>query len=280
MVGQHPQLYGLPELKLFAYRTVGELDASLPVRMRERGYAHRSPGLVRAVAELDLGGQDELTLAAARAWLDERSGWAGEDVLDRLMEHISPRAAVEKSPEHLTEPDALRRLARAYPRARYIHLTRHPISTIRSLVLHLGERGRNDRRLGSLVRYCVASWLVVHERIVAFTGALPAERWLLVRAEDLLNEPRSPLHAVASWLGIRSDAEAIDAMLHPERSPFACFAPALSGVEGGGDPSFLADPLPRPVAVERTLTAPAEWAVSEALWGRVRRSAEDVGYTE
>jgi Sulfotransferase family len=278
MVGQHPQLFGLPELKLFAYRTVGELDASLPLRMRERGFAHRSPGLVRAVAEFELGGQDQPALAAARAWLDERSGWAGEYVFDRLMEHMSPRAAVEKSPEHLTDPDALQRLARAYPRARYIHLTRHPISTIRSLVVHLGAGGRDARDSGSLVRYCVTSWLVVHERIVAFTDRLPGEQWLLLRAEEILNEPLSPLRTLVSWLGIRSDAEAIEAMLHPERSPFSCFAPASSGVEGGGDPAFLADPLLRPVAVERSLMAPAEWTVNKALWERVRRGAEGVGY--
>src|SRR5277367_299883 len=43
MIGQHPELAGLPELKPFSYRTVGELEASLPSYWIERGFTHRSP---------------------------------------------------------------------------------------------------------------------------------------------------------------------------------------------------------------------------------------------
>ena len=46
MIGQHPELAGLPELKLFCYATLGELDASLPRYWVQRGIKHRSPGLV------------------------------------------------------------------------------------------------------------------------------------------------------------------------------------------------------------------------------------------
>ena len=55
MIGQHPALTGLPEL--FCYPTIGELEASLPSYWRERGVTHRSRGLVRAVAQLEYGGQ-------------------------------------------------------------------------------------------------------------------------------------------------------------------------------------------------------------------------------
>ena len=73
MVGQHPALFALPELKLFAYPTLGELAASLPEYWRRRGVAHRSPGLVRAVAELLCGGQDPVGIPAAQAWLAARA---------------------------------------------------------------------------------------------------------------------------------------------------------------------------------------------------------------
>ena len=69
MIGQHPQLAGLPELKLFAYRTIAELEASLPSYWIERGFTHRSPGLVRALAQIAFGGESAENLAAARAWL-------------------------------------------------------------------------------------------------------------------------------------------------------------------------------------------------------------------
>jgi len=126
MIGQHPDLAGLPELKLFCYRSIGELEASLPVYWSERGFTHRSPGLVRALAQYEFGGQTPKRLAAARNWLKERAEWSGADVLDVLLDRLSPRAAVEKSPETVNDQAALKRLAKAYPNARYLHLARHP----------------------------------------------------------------------------------------------------------------------------------------------------------
>src|ERR1700722_9441015 len=84
MIGQHPQLAGLPELKLFAYRTIAELEASLPSYWIERGFTDRSPGRVRALAQIAFGGESAENLAAARAWLLQRGHWSGEDVFDVL----------------------------------------------------------------------------------------------------------------------------------------------------------------------------------------------------
>ena len=277
MLGQHPHLFGFPELKLFAYPTVGELDASLPREARERGFSHRAPGLVRALAELEYGGQNEPALAAAGAWLTERSGWPGEQVLDLLMTRVSPRVAVEKSPEHVVAPHALCRLAEAYPRARYVHLTRHPVSTIRSMHEHLLRTlpGYRDR---DFTRYCITTWLRGHQRIAAFTRRLPPERRLRLRAEGVLNEPAPHLRAVAMWLGISAGEHALDAMRHPERSPFAGFAPAASGVSGGNDPAFLRDPQPHAVGLPRDLGPPEGWPSDPALWAKVRRAGRELGY--
>ena len=136
MVGQHPELTGLPELKLFCYETIGELDASLPSYWIERGIKHRSPGLVRAVAQFEFGSQTLDSIVRAQAWLQDRSHRPGAEVFDVLMERLSPRVAVEKSPENVASDTALDRLVSAYPRARYLHLTRHPVTTQRSVQEH------------------------------------------------------------------------------------------------------------------------------------------------
>jgi hypothetical protein len=277
MLGQHPQLYGLPELKLFAYPTLGELDASLPREARDRGLAHRSPGLVRAVAQLELGGQGEHELAAALAWLRERQGWSGKRALDHLAAHVAPRAIVEKSPEHVADDDALARLARAYPSAHFLHLLRHPVAAIRSLEEHLRRR-LPAYRPESHRTHLVEQWLDCQERILRLTASQPFERSLRVRAEDVLGDPPRALRAIAEWLGVRADAAAVDAMLHPERSPFARPAPAASGVSGGHDPGFLADPIPHPVELPARIEAPAEWRIDGVLWERVRRAALALGY--
>src|SRR6266850_6482926 len=84
MLGQHPDLMGFPELKLFSYPTIGDMEASLPRFWIERGVTHRSPGLIRALAEFMFGNQTLGSLALARVWLQERSSWSGADVLDSL----------------------------------------------------------------------------------------------------------------------------------------------------------------------------------------------------
>lgn len=278
MIGQHPDLYGFPELKLFAYPTIGELAASLPAEARRRGIAHRSPGLVRSVAELQFGGQSAQALAAAAAWLAERQHWTGPEVLDRLMEHVRPRHAVEKSPEHVAEAEPLRRLADAYPDARFIHLSRHPVATVNSMHTHLRKHlpGYDDNRL---VQDCISTWLETHTRIVEFARRLPGDRILRVKAEDLLNDPGPQLDRVARWLGIRTDETAIDAMRHPERSPYASFAPSSSGVIGGNDPNFLADPRPRNVEVGSITELPSWWPIASAQRKAVERAGEALGYT-
>jgi hypothetical protein len=277
MIGQHPELYGFPELKLFAYSTLGELAASLPDDARRAGFAHRSPGLVRAVAELVFGGQSLEALKAGGAWLAERPEWSGEAVFDLLTDKIHPRRAVEKSPEHVAEAEPLQRLAGAYVNARYLHLARHPVATVNSMHEHLRThlRGYNS---DELVQYCVSSWLETYARIVEFAKRIPDDRILQVRAEDLLNNSSLELARVASWLGVRTDENAIDSMMHPERSPYGAFAPAGSGVSGGSDPAFLADPRLHSVEVAEALDLPTWWPIGKADRDDVDQARAALGY--
>ena len=103
---------------------------------------------------------------------------------------------------------------------------------------------------------------------------LPPERGLRISAEDVLDCSTACLRSAAAWLGVRSDDAAVDAMRHPERSRFARFAPRSSGVSGGYDPKFLADPRPRPIDAPDTLDEPADWHADPSIWKRIRRAAE------
>ena len=277
MIGQHPGLAGLPELKLFSYRTIGEMEASLPFYWAERGFTHRSPGLVRALAQLEFGDQTTESLIAARAWLRDRGHWSGADVLDVLLARLAPRLAVEKSPENVTSDAALRRLAAAYPEARYLHLTRHPATTQASLAEHLVRTMPEHPRIGEPMAG-VAAWRNVHARILRFTSSLPDDRIMRVRAEDVLDDSRGRLRAIAAWLRLRVDDDAIEAMRHPEASPFARFGPPGSGVVGGHDHGFLRDPIPRRVAVPPTIERPPGWHGQTRLWRRVAELARQLGY--
>jgi sulfotransferase family protein len=275
MIGQHPDLFGLPELKLFCFPTLWELAASLPRSARERGIVHRSPGLVRAVAQLHFGDQSPRSLSAARQWLAERPHWPGEAVFDLLQAEVDPRRAVEKSPENVDSAGALARLATAYPRACYLHLTRHPATTQQSMYDHWC---RTMGPVPGLATACTELWLEVHERIVSFTRTIPPDRQLRMRAEDVLNDPLVHLMAIARWLGLAADEAAIEAMGHPERSPFAAFGPVGSGVTGGNDAAFLANPIPRSVELPPDVDPRPGWAGDLSHWPLVVARAAEFGY--
>lgn len=277
MIGQHPELAGLPELKLFCFRTIGELEASLPSYWRERGFTHRSPGLVRALAQYNFGGQTPKHIAAARAWLGERGKWSGGDVLDVLLERLSPRAAVEKSPETGNDPAALKRLARTYPNARYVHLIRHPVTTAASMAQHL-DTALPDCARGFDVTAAFTIWGDVHERILRFSASQATDRVMRLKAEETLNSPRESMRSVARWLNLRDDEKAIEAMLHPEASLFARFGPRGSGVIGGHDHSFLRDPILRRVEEPIAVETPRDWSGSASAWNRIAAIAEELGY--
>ena len=278
MIGQHPDLAGLPELKLFCCDTIRELEASLPRYWLSRGVTHRSPGLVRTVAELEFGGQTLESLSAARAWLRDRLDWPGANVLDVLLERLSPRSAVEKSPDNVQDA-GLRRMEAAYPRARYLHLTRHPLTTQRSIQDHRNRTVPLHPPDGEPMSG-IASWYEIHRRILHFAAGLPANRYLRVRAEDVLNDSQSQLCAIAAWLGVRTDEDAIEAMKHPEASPFARPGPAASGVAGGNDPAFLHDPIPHAVEVPHSLEPPQGWVADPCVWKMVADLATGLGYSD
>jgi hypothetical protein len=277
MIGQHPELAGLPELKLFCYGTLEELDASLPRYWIERGMKHRSPGLVRAVAQFELGAQTPESISSAQAWLKQRSHWTGAEVFDVLMERLSPRVAVEKSPENVESDSALERLTSAYPRARYLHLTRHPVTAQRSVQEHWKKTIPGHEMPGQPMSL-MCSWVEIQCRILRLAAMLPEDRYMRVRAEDILNDIRPGLRSIASWLGVRTDEDAIGAMTHPEASPFASFGIEGSGIISGHDPNFLRDPIPHPVEVLGTLEPPPGWVENSSLWEMTVEIAHRLGY--
>ncbi len=83
-------------------------------------------------------------------------------------------------------------------------------------------------------------WYDIHKRIVRFLDTLPSGQWMRIKGEDLLSEPEVYLPQIAGWMGLRTDAEAVDAMMHPENSPYAC--PGPWPARGGNDRKFTHSP--------------------------------------
>jgi hypothetical protein len=83
-------------------------------------------------------------------------------------------------------------------------------------------------------------WLQPHLDIVEFLEEIQPSRQMFVQGEIFMDDPKKSLVKICNWLGIDSGQEAIEAMHHPENSPFACTGPR--NAKFGNDPSYLENP--------------------------------------
>ena len=239
IIGEHPQLYGFPELHLFGAETVEEL-----IRKEQKGgNVAGPPGVLRTLAQEHDQVQTSATITKGIAWLHERKHWSTKKLLDYLFDLVNPKIAVEKSPGTASKTKHIERAYAMYPQAYYLHLTRHPLSARNSIHEFFTTKKRSREGVNSYLKSSVDSllvWFLVHTNIVNFTNSLPVGQTMRIKGEDLLSQPDIYLPQIAQWLGLRTDAEAIEAMKHPENSPYACIGPFPAC--GGNDPKFMRSP--------------------------------------
>jgi hypothetical protein len=294
MLGQHPEMYGLPELQLFGVETMSEwaaasLQASFPMRH----------GLLRSVAQLFFHEQTERTIPLAQGWIRRRSYMTTGMMFETIARKVFPRIPVEKSPAVAYRLEPMRRMLGMFPDARFLHLVRHPRGYCESVLKAIeacAQAGRVPEWLTYLASYPLNTadgqgegasipkgdpqpgWLALHRNICEFLKQVSHERQLRVRGEDLLNSPASNLRAIATWLGLRTDSEAIEQMLHPDHSSYACFGPP--GARNGNDLYFLQNPKVRPDrAMPQSLQGSLPWRQDgRGFLAEVTQLAEQFGY--
>lgn len=275
MLGQHPELYAFPELSLFRSDTVAGLLTN-PVGVKGPPINSRVAGLVRALAQVHEGEQTPDGVARASAWLEARRSWRTDEVFDHLLGAVHPRIGVEKSPENSGRRDFLARMTTSYPRARYLHIVRHPVSTALSMHRAWTPLGYWDVSPALFGQFCLGVWYSHHQRLLRISATLPPDRYLRVRAEDVVGAPHLTLPRVCRWLGIPDSEAIIERLCHPERSPFASLGP--EGAIGGYDPLFLRDPKLRGAPVPSGFELPDDWVVDPWFYLGVIRLAHQLGY--
>jgi hypothetical protein len=296
MLGQHPQMYGLPELHLFRYETVAERALACARAPKAMGH-----GLLRAIAQLYFGGQNDSAIELAEGWLRRRTHFTTGYLFEKIAARIAPAIPVEKSPSMVYSVDAMDRAHTMFPDATFIHLTRHPRGQGESILKFIDERKRygpipRSHWLVHLARFPNLSrsnfrqaelspepdpqkgWYVLNHNICKFLESVPENRKLRIRGEDLLTKPDEILRFIAGSLGLRADDVAIEDMKHPERSPYACFGPARARY--GSDALFLSNPALRPQQVQpQSLAGPLSWRHDNAgFLPRVKELAIMIGY--
>lgn len=274
MIGQHPQMCGLPETHLFSASTVTKwweiCDAST-FRMAD--------GLLRAVAELFYGCQTDETILAAEGWLRRRTHYTTSLVFEELMDRVPGLVLVEGSSTLVSRPAALQRILRNFPLARFIHLIRHPRAFGEYLMKGIEEAAKQGPvpywmlNLASFPSPSISedgtsrqntgfdpqrAWYELNGNAGEFLELVPTARKMLLRIEDLFRDTKPTLQRIAGWLGLRADDEAVDAMMHPEGSVFA--RPGPSRAPFGNDGGFLQNPkFEPPLAEAYALDGPLSW---------------------
>ncbi len=275
MLGEHPGLCVFPELALFRKATLDELLTD-PPGWKGPATRLRLAGLFRALAEHHDGRQSPETVAAAARWVEARRSWTVADLLDHLLGLAAPRIGLEKSPENSSREEYLVRLSAAYPRARFLHLTRHPVPSVASMHRVWSDKGYWRVPPELFHHFCLGVWYYQHARIQRFVESLPPDRGLRVRSEDVLNDPAPALRQICRWIGLDCDVETLEAMRHPERSPYARTGP--EGALGGWDTGFMSDPVLRAAELPSSFDFPSEWILEPWLQLAAFELATRFGY--
>jgi hypothetical protein len=280
MLGQHPQMLGLPETNLFAR---GHFESLRKMYDSNRRQSH---GLLRAISELALdGGQNAQNVKVAEQWLSQDPDISTAELFRDLMAFARPLRLVDKSPLHVYSMESMERMIDAFPDAMFLHLTRHPRGNCESIYkLHKRAKERAAQIRGEKPLLddinCVPDkiWCYPHLLILDFLSSIPLEQQYRMRAEDFLVDPDHHLKKLANWLQISTEPEAIEAMKHPENSPFACFGPA--GAVFGNDPGFLQAPKFRQSKGVGfgDMEGPLSWDDELFLGESVREVANLLGY--
>jgi hypothetical protein len=275
LLAGHPDIYGFPEMLIFEAGTVGGLLDRVNVASPAAIFGEmRLNGILRAVAELLEGSQDDAAIGRAKDWLGERSSWPTPEFMDYLLSLVYPKIGLEKSPETVASDQALQTCMEHYPQARYIHLTRHPVTNIRSMidywrVFKLDEKSR--------AAWGASGWYKSHSRIVRALSQLPADRWLRIRAEDLLGDPATWLPRILDWLGLPHDGDVVSRMTRTQNWRFA--GTGESGMLFGGDAKFLLSPALRPVSVPAEAAFDPSWGLLDEMVTRITSLASSLGYS-
>jgi hypothetical protein len=179
-----------------------------------------------------------------------------------LAEKLFPLALVEKTPiEHASKQtirEKLQRRLREFPKARFLHVVRNPLTYGVSHLEHLEKMSRTGIPSRMEERYRMmldqstdppaidpqVLWLRANDAITEFMDSLPDKQKMRIRGEDLVVKPGAQCAEIAQWLGGRFDGRVVEEMKHPEHSPFARIGPPNAMF--GGDPKFFREPALRP----------------------------------
>ncbi len=266
MLAGHPGIFASPELQLLGFENLRQRRDALSGK-----HSLWLEGTVRAVMELKGCGPEKAWRVMAE---HEDSGLSTQDFFRVLQDWVAPKLLADKSPAYALDPAVLQKAETDFREALYVHLVRHPWSTIRSFqrqhleqVLFLQRHDFEAAEVAELV------WRVSHSNVRAFLESVPSARWFRVSFEELVRRPEPTMKGLCQHLGFpfepgvadpyaSLDGKMVDG-LYPESTPM-------------GDRSLLGRDRIDPAVADRHLDEvdPAK------LHARTWELARELGYPD
>lgn len=210
-LGQHPSLFLCPEVNFWMYPTIGRMIEHDHLAYYRTGeHASISAGLLRVVSELE---KDLRSPQRRYDWLVARSSWSPSATASHIAKRLAPRLPLYKSARLSLSPTGLTRLQSSAGKIRVIHLVRHPLLVIASLIRTNPTQENADLH--------AETWLHANHCINELAASLADDQLLLVRAEQILRSPIDQFETIGKFLQLDTSAAAIAAMLRPQDSPYA-----------------------------------------------------------
>ncbi|MCB9551732.1 MAG: sulfotransferase, partial [Myxococcales bacterium] len=200
MLQGHPALFAPPELWLL-------IADDMAARARHLGPLGLDDGYTLALREARGCSTEEAEAEVAAMVAAEAPVW---EAYRRLAGLVGDRVVIDKTPLYSQFEYSLDRVARGFAPGPLIHLVRHPLAVMDSIV-----RTRIVRVVHGSVGdpWFVAEgiWTLSAERMAAFAAAHPDRPVTPLHYEALVTRPREALEALCDALGLPFD----EAMLDP-----------------------------------------------------------------
>lgn len=206
MLAGNSRLFAPPELYLLNFDNLRERYEWF-ADSAQRGHLE---GNIRALMELHSESAEQ---ALERMQLLEQQQLGSQEYLAQLQAWAAPRMLVDKTPFYASHIDNLKRAELYCEKARYIHLTRHPLAMMRSFMEVRMDLFWYQRLLGDdyakqhpnpfdASQMAELVWLHVHRNITDFLAEVDPERHMQIRYEDLVLNPEQAMQQVCAFLEI------------------------------------------------------------------------------
>ncbi|MDW3191299.1 MAG: SDR family NAD(P)-dependent oxidoreductase [Cytophagales bacterium] len=217
MLSGHSELFAPPELWLLGQQTMKAWANKVPGHVIQHGGVG---GILKS-----LGGMKESDAQRqVQAYVDQNASCF--EVYEHLRGLAGKKIFIDKTPNYYKDPHVFDRMEDGFSGAKYIHLIRHPYSTMDSILKNriytLYEAYRNQP-----IKAAEHIWNSHNQHIRHFMEHIDPTRSLDVHFEELVTQPKEVMQRICKFLGVKFE----ERMIHPYTTG--------NMIAGDGDPNIL-----------------------------------------